>query len=51
MGKSNAETDPCPNPPGGCGGQGWVTETNDKGQTRRIDCYTCGGSGRVPKMT
>jgi hypothetical protein len=44
----NDDTEPCPPPPGGCGGKGWVEE-NLNGKTRKVDCFTCYGSGRIPK--
>lgn len=43
------KTDPCPPPPGGCGGRGWVIEVF-QGNTRKVECFTCRGSGRIPKM-
>ena len=53
MGKKDDEktddTDPCPPPPGGCGGSGIVID-NFNGQRKKSDCFTCHGSGRIPKQ-
>ncbi len=48
--KDNDETEDCPPPPGGCGGSGEVEELFNGGR-RLVQCFTCYGSGKIPKKT